>query len=1260
MKHFYRFLGAALCLMTFWTSGYAINPYLQGDVNDDARVSIDDVTDLINALLDGTTSDFDGYGDVNGDGRVSIDDLTEVINILLGHLPKNENTVSVSLPEEAPITVNDVVVMGYGTEIAQSTAPRHLRDASTRYYVTDANAISVFTRDGKLVYESYVSLDVNNHERTVAVDALETAYTMLIPIFSHVFDATPDYIYTDLKNLLAELYETQALASAIDRSIVSRGYFEINDVETEYQAAVDKIIEKLGLRDNFLSDAARGRTTFKNPSEPSIPHGEYGHVGLKLRLKSGEWVPDDAPGDGGGSWIKGSGSAFESYGGIWHCNLTAYNSGRFSYTSWTRGYIDDNGSVQFYSTDPADLLEHILKPQRVATFMKTFKSWDGLKDYISDSWKLITDPDFGFADMTWDCTKVKFDMDFTTPRDVVIVCGPDQQVMLFYNLLKGIVEPMTKELFKNLDKASKEEGEFFTIFCAELVMDLEYSTRFTAIWQGEGSLKEKAKAIAELTWPKLQESAKKYVQERIDLWTKDRCIEVFGFVDVAKLETGIENITKNMNKYLKVVEEVGDGLLSTLGVLEGFNDVYGSGYYEMDLDFNSIPINTMDFTVGDVSFTMVEVKGGSFLMGASMKQINDAHEDEYPLHNVTLNDYYIGQTEVTQELWKTVMGSVPGSYKNSKYPVGGVSWLECQQFIFKLNEMTGENFRLPTEAEWECAARGSRGAKECLYAGSNTLDNVAWYNGNSSLRPHEVATKIPNQLALYDMSGNVMEWCSDWYGAYSSDALTNPTGPSEGTQRVCRGGGWGYGSDLCRVSCRNSFAPSNSMNENLGLRLVWEPKTSETFTVNGVTFKMVHVDGGTFMMGGTAEQGSDAWSDREYPVHQVTLSSYYMGQTEVTQALWQAVMGSNPSLFTGDPNRPVECVSWNDCQIFISKLSELTGYSFRLPTEAEWEFAARGGNKSRMYRFAGSNNIDDVAWYKSNSNNSTHPVATKAPNELGIYDMSGNISEWCYDWYGIYNGGEQTNPMGPSSGQWRICRGGDWHYESNFLRVSFRHYNYPTNSWEHDGLRLALDDSTPSIDEHEYVDLGLPSGTLWATCNVGASAPEEYGDYFAWGEIVPKEYYGWDTYIWCNGTWNSMTKYCIDSYFGTIDNMTELDPADDAAYMNWGPSWCMPSREQCQELKDNCTWQKTNSNGVDGQLVIGPNGNSLFLPAAGDRWGSSFYGTGSDCYYWSRSLDISNSEFAYYFFYHLGDWGYWNDGSRDDGFSVRAVRVSED
>ena len=166
---------------------------------------------------------------------------------------------------------------------------------------------------------------------------------------------------------------------------------------------------------------------------------------------------------------------------------------------------------------------------------------------------------------------------------------------------------------------------------------------------------------------------------------------------------------------------------------------------------------------------------------------------------------------------------------------------------------------------------------------------------------------------------------------------------------------------------------------------------SGRFTVNGVSFEMVRVEGGTFRMGATSEQEADDW-DREKPVHSVTLSSYYIGKTEVTQALWKAVMGSNPSYFKSD-NQPVENVSWNDCHEFIRKLNALTGQNFRLPTEAEWEFACRGGNNSRGYKYSGSNNLGSVAWYDGNSGNKTHPVGTKAPNELGIYDMSGNVWE---------------------------------------------------------------------------------------------------------------------------------------------------------------------------------------------------------------------------------------------------------------------------
>ena len=227
---------------------------------------------------------------------------------------------------------------------------------------------------------------------------------------------------------------------------------------------------------------------------------------------------------------------------------------------------------------------------------------------------------------------------------------------------------------------------------------------------------------------------------------------------------------------------------------------------------------------------------------------------------------------------------------------------------------------------------------------------------------------------------------------------------------------------------------------------------NQTFMVNGVQFTMVAVKGGTFTMGATSEQGSDAGGD-EKPAHQVTLSDYYIGQTEVTQALWKAVMGSNPSFFKGD-NLPVEHVSWDDCQMFIQKLNQLTGKQFRLPTEAEWEYAARGGRKSRDYKYAGGNNIGSVAWYDSNSGKETHAVATKQANELGIYDMSGNVWEWCSDWYGDYTSSSQSDPQGPSSGSRRVRRGGSYYDCAGFCRVSCR-YDFPVIRNNDLGLRLS-------------------------------------------------------------------------------------------------------------------------------------------------------------------------------------------------------------
>ena len=236
----------------------------------------------------------------------------------------------------------------------------------------------------------------------------------------------------------------------------------------------------------------------------------------------------------------------------------------------------------------------------------------------------------------------------------------------------------------------------------------------------------------------------------------------------------------------------------------------------------------------------------------------------------------------------------------------------------------------------------------------------------------------------------------------------------------------------------------------------------QTFTVDGVSFTMKFVEGGTFQMGATSEQGSDAYSG-EKPVHSVTLSNYYIGETEVTQALWKAVMGSNPSYFKGD-NLPVEKVSWNDCQEFIRKLNQKTGKNFRLPTEAEWEYAARGGKKSNEYKYAGSNSIGSVAVYEENSYNKgsnspdygTHRVKSKSPNELGLYDMSGNVWEWCQDWKGDYGSSSQTNPQGPSSGSSRVLRGGSWVSKARDCRVSRRGSDNSDNRYSHFGFRFVL------------------------------------------------------------------------------------------------------------------------------------------------------------------------------------------------------------
>lgn len=244
----------------------------------------------------------------------------------------------------------------------------------------------------------------------------------------------------------------------------------------------------------------------------------------------------------------------------------------------------------------------------------------------------------------------------------------------------------------------------------------------------------------------------------------------------------------------------------------------------------------------------------------------------------------------------------------------------------------------------------------------------------------------------------------------------------------------------------------------------------QKYTVNGVSFNMIHVEGGTFMMG--AQEEWCVGNSREHPSHSVTLDSFYIAETEVTQELWEVVMGNNPSSTKG-LHHPVESVAWDDCWEFINRLNAFTGKTFRLPTEAEWEYAARGGCESKGYKYSGSDDLNEVGWYWGNYDITTHDVATRKPNELGLYDMSGNVYEWCKDWYGDYDSHSQTNPQGPFEGSTHVCRGGCMCLLGYFCRVSDRGLLEPDGFKSCIGLRLALSEEEiiPTLMEVNNDDL---------------------------------------------------------------------------------------------------------------------------------------------------------------------------------------------
>jgi formylglycine-generating enzyme required for sulfatase activity len=493
-----------------------------------------------------------------------------------------------------------------------------------------------------------------------------------------------------------------------------------------------------------------------------------------------------------------------------------------------------------------------------------------------------------------------------------------------------------------------------------------------------------------------------------------------------------------------------------------------------------------------IKLEMVLIPAGKFMMGSPASETGRLNKEMQ--HEVTIpKPYFIGKYEVTQEQWEGVMGNNPSTTKGVKLPVTDVSWEDCQEFIKKLNTSTKGGYKLPTEAEWEYACRAGTITAYSFGDSITKSDSNSSEGATGSIKV--VGSYKPNAFGLYDMHGNVWEWCEDWMADYPEGAAMDPKGPATGTGRVLRGGSFFFNDSKARSSNRFNYSPTVRDSDD-GFRVArtidvetavapteTKPDPSEIVPTTGnllvspfsgakakeaqkevakslqkeveekedlgkgIKLDLVLIPAGKFMMGSPITEISRKNNETQ---HEVTLTKpYYMGKYEVTQEQWESVMGNNLSTTKG-VNLPVTDVSWEDCNEFIKKLNAKTSGTYRLPTEAEWEFACRAGTIT-SYSYGDRLTKRDL----NALGDSIKAVGSYKPNAFGLYDLHGNVFEWCEDRYGAYPAGLVTDPKGQATGDPRVLRGGSFFFGGSFARSSFRDFGTPEYRYNYNGFRLA-------------------------------------------------------------------------------------------------------------------------------------------------------------------------------------------------------------
>jgi formylglycine-generating enzyme required for sulfatase activity len=517
-----------------------------------------------------------------------------------------------------------------------------------------------------------------------------------------------------------------------------------------------------------------------------------------------------------------------------------------------------------------------------------------------------------------------------------------------------------------------------------------------------------------------------------------------------------------------------------------------SGLGQDALTIRDTPTNqaTSETITNSIGMKLIPIAAGRFTMGSPASE-RGSQEDEL-LHKVELTrSFHMGKTEVTEHQWAMVMEEpfrtemvevrdpdtkrlikkeerqVKNPKLDSQLPITDISWSQAVEFCKRLGQLPeekkeGRHYRLPTEAEWEYACRAGTSTAYSFGDDPSTLDSYAWHKGNSNkLMP--VALKKPNAWRLFDMHGNAAEWCFDYYGDYAESLVLDPLGAnsSQNLTYAVRSG-----SIKSRVIEVRSSSREKSLEKGplIGFRLVLTSDgDTHAYTTNSIGQHLVKIHKGSF------EMGSDAGSS-ERPVHTVELTKdFLISSTEVTQGQWTLVMGTEPwkeyNVARGEDYAACG-ISWFDAQDFCRRLSSQkdeqdNGRVYRLPTEAEWEFACRAGSKSDFF-FGDLKDLEKIqifAWFRDSNMQipGPHRVSQKDPNSWGLYDMHGNVAEWCSDFYGSYSGGGFRNPSGPPEGEYRVFRGGSWNNLASNSRSADRYRALPHERNDRQGFRVVVE-----------------------------------------------------------------------------------------------------------------------------------------------------------------------------------------------------------